>query len=351
MKRLVFTGGHHTSALAVAKELKNKDWQIIWFGHRHSMWGDTSDSAEYKDVTAADIKFYDLQAGKFYRTYNPLKLLRIPWGFIQAFIWLLKLKPAGIVSFGGYLAVPTVITGWLLGIKAITHEQTVVSGWANKLIAQFATKIAVTWPSSLKHYPSSKTVLTGLPLRQEIIDLKNTKTPKSKNSKPVLFITGGKQGSHIINKTIFDSLSELTQKYHVIHQTGSSTIHNDLEQAQKINNPNYEYFAYSSELQISSLARADIVISRAGAHSIYELGILGKKCVLVPIPWVSHHEQDENAKFLQEAGLAIILSENNLSSKTLMTCLDSASKLSGKTLDLPLDAKQKLVQLIEHEFK
>ena len=153
MKTLVFTGGHHTSALEVAKQLKRRGWRIIWFGHRHSMWSDKSDSAEYHDVTTSDIKFYNLQAGKFYRTFHPLKLIRIPWGFIQSFYWLLRLKPVGIVSFGGYLAVPTVITGWILGIPAITHEQTVAAGWANRLIARFAQKIAVTWPVSARHYP------------------------------------------------------------------------------------------------------------------------------------------------------------------------------------------------------
>ena len=163
MKTLVFTGGHHTSALVVAKELKKKGWNIIWYGHRHSMWGDESDSAEYREVTAAGIKFYDLKAGKFYATFSPLKLIRIPYGFLQAFLLLIFHRPNGIVSFGGYLAVPTVICGWLLGIPSVTHEQTLVAGWANKLISLFVKKIAVSWPNSLTHYPKAKTIFTGLP--------------------------------------------------------------------------------------------------------------------------------------------------------------------------------------------
>src|SRR3972149_2405238 len=147
MKKLVFTGGHHTSALEIATALRNEGWQITWFGHRHSLWDDSSDSAEYREVTAAGIKFYNLYAGKFYRTYNPLKLIRIPVGFIQSLLLLLLIRPDGLVSFGGYLAVPVVITGWLLGIPAITHEQTVTAGYANSVIALLAKKIALSWPT------------------------------------------------------------------------------------------------------------------------------------------------------------------------------------------------------------
>ena len=182
MKTLVFTGGHHTGALEVAKTLKNKGWKIVWFGHRHSMWNDTSDSAEYKEVIESGIEFHDLLAGKLYRTYNPFKLIRVPFGFLQACYLLLRLKltsdVSGIASFGGYLAVPTVIMGWILGIPSITHEQTITQGWANKLISKFAKKTALTWPGE-------KGVVVGLPLRREIL---NIKTQRRKGTKQLIFI-------------------------------------------------------------------------------------------------------------------------------------------------------------------
>lgn len=345
MKTVVFTGGHHTSALEVAKSLKNKGWNVIWFGHRHSMWGDKADSAEYRDVVAEGIKFYDLKAGKFYNTFNPLKLIRIPWGFIQAFGLLVNLKPAGIVSFGGYLAVPTVICGWLLGIPSITHEQTVVAGWANKLISKFAVKIAVTWPESLSLYPRQKTILTGLPLRSEIVNLKNAKEIKN-----TVYITGGKQGAHVINQAVFSALSRLTKKYNLIHQTGSSAIYHDYEKAKTLAGSKYKVFDYSSDLAISSLAQAEVVVGRAGAHIIYELGYLGKPCVLIPIPWVSHNEQFKNAQLLQKNNLAVILEENNLSPDTLEESIDKALKLKKHPLNLPSNATSKIVQIIEQQF-
>ncbi len=350
MKTLVFTGGHHTSALVVAKELiLQGKYEVVWFGHRHSMWGDKSDSAEYKEVTAAGIKFYDLKAGKFYNTFNPLKLIRIPWGFIQACYLLFKIKPAGIVSFGGYLAVPTVITGWFLGTPSITHEQTMVAGWANRVIANFSKKIAITWPESAKFYPQSKTVLTGLPLRPEIIKLKKLTNRKPSNQLTI-YITGGKQGSHIINQAIFSVLPELVQKYTIIHQTGSSNLYKDSLTANHFKYKNYTHFEFDSARAIKSLEIADIVISRAGAHTIYELAILGKKCVLIPIPWVSHNEQTQNTKILVQNNLAILLSEPQLTKESLLLAINQALMLNSKPIDLPLDGTRQFIDLIIQSF-
>ena len=207
---LIVTGGHHTSGLAVAQKLQSTV-KIIWFGHRHSAWGDTSDSAEYQEVTKQNIQFFDIQAGKFHRTFHPLKLLRIPWGFIQSFFYIIYLstqyKIIGILSFGGYIAVPVVIIGWLLGIKSLTYEQTMVSGWANRLISKFCSKIAVSWFQSQKYFPAKKTVFVGLPIREEILK------HQTSNIKNQIYVTGGKQGSHIINQTVFNSLPNLSKKY------------------------------------------------------------------------------------------------------------------------------------------
>lgn len=337
MKKLVFTGGHHTSALEVAKLLQKEGWQINWFGHRHSMWGDTADSAEYREVTAAGIKFYNLYAGKFYRTYNPLKLIRILIGFFQSLLLLLLLRPDGIVSFGGYLAVPAVISGWLLSIPGITHEQTMVAGWSNRLLSLFVKKIAVAWPQSTKFYPESKTVVTGLPIRPEILIPK----PEIKN---LIYITGGKNGSQAINKVVFALLPKLLKKYKIIHQTGFK----DLKIALKFKHKNYEAFDYDSVKGMEALKSAEVIVSRAGAHTVYELGILGKRCVLIPIPWVSHNEQQKNAEILSTQ--AVILPQDRLSASKLVSSIESAQTLHPVALNLPLDGRERLLQLIKQEF-
>ncbi|HJZ05797.1 hypothetical protein A2634_03850 [Candidatus Amesbacteria bacterium RIFCSPHIGHO2_01_FULL_48_32] len=347
---LVFTGGHHTSALEVAKSLQKQGYFIIWFGHRHSMWGDQANSAEYLEVTSQGVPFYDLQAGKFYHTFHPLKLLRLPWGFIQAFYWLAKIHPKGIVSFGGYLAVPTVICGWLLGIPSITHEQTPVFGWANSLIALFVKKIALTWPQSLSHYPKSKAVLTGLPIRPEILKIAKNKLSTSHLALRTIYITGGKQGSHILNQTVFDSRDRLLSDYKIIHQTGSHSHVSDFETAASIRHSSYSYFDYDSQKAVQALRSADVVVSRAGAHTTYELGLLGKRCVLIPLPYTSNDEQIANAKILESANLAVILPQEQLQSDSLISAIESAMKLNPVKLNLPKDGLERLVQLIKQEL-
>ncbi len=347
VKTVVFTGGHHTSALVVAQALSQRGWKVVWLGHRRSMWGDQADSAEYTEVTAAGIEFYNLWAGKFYHTYNPLKLLLIPVGFIHSLLLLVWIRPAAIVSFGGYLAVPVVLCGWSLGIPAVTHEQTVVVGWANRLIAKFATKVALAWPSSLAHFPADKAVYVGLPMRPEIVALRRRASTKKVYEPITVYITGGKQGAHVINELIFDNLQRLVPKYHLIHQTGSSTVYGDLTRASQINVPFYQSFGFDSKKAMQALQKADVVVSRAGAHAVYELGLLGKRCVLIPIPWVSHQEQHRNAQVLVEAGGGVILEQDQLSLKNLVAAIEQAKHLTPLPMNLPLGAVSSLLQLIE----
>lgn len=353
MKTLIFTGGHHNSALPVALELKKQGWNIVWIGHRHSMWGDTADSAEYKEVTTTGIEFHDLIAGKFYNNFNPKKLIRIPWGFIQVASILATIRKkhqvTGIVSFGGYLAVPTVAVGYLFGIPSITHEQTVVAGWANKFISHFVKKIAVSWPESLPLYPKEKTVFTGLPLRPELVNLKNN--PKTTIQSPTtIYITGGKQGSHTINAAVFEILPKLTSRFTVIHQTGTSTLYNDLAQAKKFASPKYKPFGYDSQQAIDALAKAGVVISRSGAHITYELSYLKRKCVLIPLPNVSHDEQYQNAKVLADQGLAVILPQSQLSPESLLDAIDKCVSLTPRPGEFVTDGLLKLVELINNNL-
>lgn len=323
MKKIVFVGGHHTAALAVIDTLnvENRDLSLFWIGHRFSMWGDINDSAEYRDVIARNIPFYDLKAGKFYHTFNPLKLIRIPFGFFQALYFLVKIRPTLIVSFGGYLAAPVVIAGWCLGIPAITHEQTVTAGFANRLISIFVKEILVSWSTSLSQYPANKTTLTGLPLRQDL--LATLSKPSSLNSQPTIYITGGKQGSHKINLIVQEIIPKLVKQYKVIHQCGSSSVYNDLDQLRGLVAPNYEvkgYFNASETAEI--LSTCDLVVGRSGANTVYELLALGKPAILIPLPWVSHNEQYLNAKVLADAGLGVILNESDLTSETLLKTIN-----------------------------
>ncbi|MCG2685941.1 UDP-N-acetylglucosamine--N-acetylmuramyl-(pentapeptide) pyrophosphoryl-undecaprenol N-acetylglucosamine transferase [Candidatus Parcubacteria bacterium] len=373
--KLLFIGGHHTSAIAVIEALVEKQGSSLkdfsWIGHKYSMWGDKNPGAEYCEITALGIPFYDLKAGKLYRTFHPLKLVRIPFGFLQAFYFLLKIKPDLIVSFGGYLAVPVVMAGWLRQIPVVTCEQTVVSGWANRVVARFARKIFVAWEQSEKFFPKSKVAVTGLPLRREILepispplasDLGQFLKAAERVKKPIIYITGGKQGSHTINQAVAGVLEELLRNYSVIHQCGSSSVFNDYKNLKAEQRSHYfkkgedpsdsegtkpiQQFApkarternrvpprelgvgiylvqeYFSAAEVGAIFKAcDLVVSRSGAHTIYELAALGKPALLVPIPWVSHNEQERNARILTDLGAAKLLPQKELTSESLLVQL------------------------------
>lgn len=329
--KLIFTGGHHNSALAVAVFMRDTyGADIVWIGHRHTSLYDKNDSAEYKEVTKAGIPFKNLIAGKLYKTLDLRQWVRVPIGFVQAFWYVLRDRPHVIVSFGGYLAVPVVLAGFLLRVPSVTHEQTVVTGLANRLIGRFAQKVFLTWPQSLKHFSSAKAEVVGLPLRKEIFENSGTFDQKDSSLKTI-YITAGKQGSHVINVAVVEVLEEILNKYKVIHQCGSTSQFNDFEwlDGKRSSLPKHlqeryilRQYIYRDEVG-SAFSNAHIVVSRAGAHTVYELAALGIPAVLIPIPWVSHNEQYENAKILEQAGAGYILEQKDLSGASLLQAIDT----------------------------
>ena len=231
------------------------------------------------------------------------------------------------MSFGGYLALPVVIIAWFLGIPILTHEQTLVSGLANKIISKFAKK-----------------TLFGNPIRKEILDLKPVKTSG-------IFVTGGNQGSHVINLAV----KKILNKYQVIHQTGDSK-NNDYEDLVKINKNTYKFL--NAHDMAKALNEATLVISRAGANITTELAFLGKPAILIPIPWSSGNEQYLNAKKLVDAGTAEILEQKDLTGENLLKLIsqmfaslekyqENASK--ARKLVIP-NAAEKIAKVISQEL-
>lgn len=349
---IVFTGGHHNAALVVALALKKEGYHIVWIGHKFSAGGEKNVSAEYQEVTGNQIPFYELKTGKFYRQLNPFTHLKTMFGFFQAFVYLLRLRPKLIVSFGGYLSVPVVIAGWFLRIPAITHEQTVVAGWANRATSPFVKKVLLTHASSKTSFPAGKSIVVGLPLRPELFDPRL----KQKFSPPLLYISGGKQGSHTINQAFFPLVPQLVKRFTIVHQTGASTKTSDIDRARRIKEaladyPNrYTYAPYFFAKNAASyLQSADIVIGRAGAHYSYEATALGKRAIFVPISWVSHNEQLLNAREAAKKIPALVLEEKDLSSETLLSAIEKVSQMKTKKVRVtpdPLAATEKIVDVI-----
>lgn len=340
--KVVITGGHHTSALPVIEELKNKcsDIEIFWFGHKFSAYGDKNPTLEFREITSLGIPFYHIHAGKFYRTYNLKRLAKVPFGFFQCLYLLVKIKPDVVLSFGGYIAVPAVLAASILRIPSLTHEQTATAGWGNVFASRFVKKVLISWQESAKYFPKSKIVLTGLPLRRQVFEIKSNNFIFS-NNLPVVYITTGKTGSHIINKVVEDSLWELLDFCNVIHQTGDNSVYKDFDRLEsfyaqikdKVKGIYYpRKFIFIDEIG-EVYSKSSLVVGRSGAHTVAELLNLKKRCILIPIPWASHNEQYENAKVLQNMGLAKILPEDSLTSSNLVSEIKQALSLVGVVND------------------
>jgi UDP-N-acetylglucosamine--N-acetylmuramyl-(pentapeptide) pyrophosphoryl-undecaprenol N-acetylglucosamine transferase len=356
--KIVFTGGHHNSTIIVARLLAQKGHKIIWFGHKFSTQNDHNFSQEYQDLQKTNFQFVNLKSGKIYRggTFEYLKLIK---AYLFCFQKLIKIKPDLVVSFGGYLAVPVVLAGKSIGIKCISHEQTQSLGLANRFMLKFIDKLYTAWP--LKNYPqNSKLSHIGLPINFQDFN-KNIKLPFKQN-KPLLVISGGKQGSHAINMAIKPILPQLLERYNIAHQTGDNSVTSDkirFENLKKQLAPeikdSYYPFAYHHHFK-TILKQADMIIGRSGAHTVYEIIYIKKKLLAVPLPSSSGDEQFKNAQILKRFNLAVILKQDELSSESLLEKIKTLKNLKPKHKEvndfinksLPLDAAEKLTQEIQN---
>lgn len=343
--KILISGGHFTPAQAVIEQLqKQKGIDIVYVGRKNAV--------EAQVLPKLGVKFYPIVAGKLSRYLSVktiLDLVKIPVGFVQSFWLLMKEKPDVVLSFGGYVAVPIVISAWLLSIPVIVHEQTLVSGLANRISNYFASKIAVSYDQDYK-FKKEKIVLTGNPIRKEIIEpsgkfSKDFEILTKNKKRPVVLVTGGNQGSHIINETVEKIVKELTNQVILVHQTGDSS-YKDYERLVELkanleNSENYivEKWIDSDDMG-SLLDKADLVVSRSGANTLLELAYKGVPTILVPIPFLYANEQVKNSKFYQKLGLAKIIYQSDLSSERLLTEINESLKNIDKYKKQAQEAKQ-----------
>lgn len=316
--RIFVTGGHLTPALATIAELNRQqpDWEVIFIGR----------PPEESQVKQLGIKFLLLSTGRFPRELN-FKLLEsifLIWrGLLTAYRYCRVYQPNLIVSFGGYLAAPLALVGRLLGITIITHEQTHVPGLANRLIGLLAKKICLGFPEALRYFPPTKTVMTGLPLRFGLFKPPIKPSFQLTTRLPIIYITGGITGAVSLNQICFPIIKNLTKNHFVIHQTGGPSLSRAQQLQQSLPREQQDHYLVKDGFALEDvswiLAKAVLVISRAGANTVAELAALGKISVLVPLPWSAGGEQLANSHWLEERGTTRVLMQENLTPETLLT--------------------------------
>lgn len=326
--KIFITGGHLTPAIAITDLLITKGWKIWYVGRKHAQEEDKSVSVEYQTIKSykSKLEILLIRTGKLQRYLSlksVLSLLKIPIGFLQSVYWLIKYQPSIVLSFGGYVAVPVTFAAWIFGIPVITHEQTQSPGIANKLIALIASKICLTWKNQQNFFPENKTILTGLPLRKEIWEVKKS-LPISLN-KPLIYISGGSLGSHTINQLLIPIIPRLIKDFSIIHQCGDTQKYNDYDKLFKLRSElpatfkkNYLPIKYINVDYLGWVyKKAAFCISRAGANTVYEFAVFSLPAIFIPIPWSSGNEQYQNAQLFVQNTCGIILDQNKINSEKL----------------------------------
>lgn len=336
------SGGHLSSANALLESMLDEYMipaeNIVYVGGDLGMEGErVGNSLEQKQMVNKPYSVYFLRAGKLQRqiSFNTVKLLfRTILGFFDA-VKILKIeKPNLVISTGGFVSVPICIISWISRIPIYLHEQTASVGLSNKIVGKLAKRVYVSFKESTKYFSKGKALHVGNNVRKAIFTKeKNDNTSKEiveifKNSKeyPVIYVSGGSLGSHILNRKVISSLNQLLEKYSVILQTGDNQQFKDFEYAlgKKLEldeniSRRFLPVKYIEKENIGYvLNNMHLFVGRSGANTVYEIGVLKKNALFIPIPWVTHNEQYLNAKVLENIGTAKILEEKYLTESNLL---------------------------------
>lgn len=324
--KILFTGGgsggHILPIIAVSREIRRiyqaKDLEFFYMGPKD----------EFHEILLSQegIKVKKIFAGKIRRYFNWQSffqnladvLFRIPLGILQSFFYLFALAPDLVFAKGGFGSFSTVISAWILRIPIFLHESDIAPGLANKFLSKFSSKTFVSFPKT-EYFSPKKMIVTGNPIRKEII----SGTPeeakallKITGEKPVVFIQGGSQGAQRINDKVLEVLNDLLKYFEIIHQCGENNFKEVADESKAIINADLEKFFHlfpflkEEELK-QALAVSDLVVSRAGSGSIFEIAASGRPSILIPLPESAQNHQIKNAYAYAASGTGIVLEESN----------------------------------------
>lgn len=354
MKRIVLTGGgtagHVTPNIALLPRLKELGYDIHYIGSYTGI--------EKELIEQFKIPYHGISSGKLRRYFSvqnftdPFRVLK---GFHEANKLIKVLKPDVIFSKGGFVTVPVVMAGKRNHVPTIIHESDMTPGLANKISIPSATKVCCNFPETLNHLPEGKAVLTGSPIRQELLTGSRETALKLcgfTSDKPVILIVGGSLGSVAVNNAVRSILPELLKDFQVIHLCGKDKTDESLK-----NVKGYVQFEYIKQELRDIFALTDIVISRAGANAICELLALHKPNLLIPLSAnASRGDQILNARSFERQGFSIVLEEEELNDQVLLDAIhklydERESYIAAMKASSQQDSINTIIGLIEQATK
>ena len=319
MKRIILTGGgtagHVTPNTALLPRLKELGYDIQYIGSYTGI--------EKELIEPFGIPYHGISSGKLRRYFSvqnftdPFRVLK---GFREAHKLIRQLKPDVIFSKGGFVSVPVVLAGKRCKVPVIIHESDMTPGLANKIAIPSAAKVCCNFPETLKSLPEGKAVLTGSPIRQELLSGNKIAAMDMchfTSDKPVILVIGGSLGAVAVNNAVREALPELLKDFQIIHLCGKGKMDESLKDVE-----GYCQFEYIKNELRNLFALADIVISRAGANAICELLALHKPNLLIPLSAnASRGDQILNARSFERQGFSLVLEEEQLTKETLLAAV------------------------------
>lgn len=320
MKKIVLTGGgtagHVTPNLALLPSLKEGGYEIHYIGSYNGI--------ERKLIEGAGIPYDGISSGKL-RRYFDLKNFSDPFrvlkGYAEAMRLIRKYRPDVVFSKGGFVAVPVVLAARHYKIPTIIHESDMTPGLANKICIPSAVRVCCNFPETLNYLPKEKAVLTGSPIRKELLEgdrLTGLNYSGLSASRPILLVIGGSLGAVAINNQIRKILPRLLKSFQVIHICGKGNLDESL-----IGHSGYVQYEYVDAPLRHLFAASDLVVSRAGANSICELLALRKPNILIPLSAAaSRGDQILNARSFENQGFSKVLEEEQMTEESLLQTIE-----------------------------
>lgn len=350
MKRIILTGGgtagHVTPNIALIPKLKDLGYDIQYIGSYNGI--------EKELIEPFGIPYHGISSGKLRRYFSVQNFtdpFRVVKGFSEARKLIKDLKPDVIFSKGGFVSVPVVLAGKRCKVPVIIHESDMTPGLANKIAIPSAVKVCCNFPETLDSLPKGKAVLTGSPIRQELLSGNKIAAMDMCGftaDKPVILVIGGSLGSVIVNNAVRKSLPRLLEKFQIIHLCGKGKTDDSLNDTK-----GYCQFEYIRDELRDIFALADIVISRAGANAICELLALRKPNLLIPLSAkASRGDQILNARSFERQGFSMVIEEEDLTEDSLVSSVLDLYENRGSYIDAMRNSDQQdsidtIISLIE----
>jgi UDP-N-acetylglucosamine--N-acetylmuramyl-(pentapeptide) pyrophosphoryl-undecaprenol N-acetylglucosamine transferase len=339
--KILFTGGgsggHFYPIIAVAEAISDvvRDRKLL----EPQLYYAAPEPYDMEMLIAQGITFVPTSAGKVRRYFSPLNIIdffKTGWGVIRSILRIFFLYPDVVFGTGGGASFPTLVAARLFRIPVVIYATDIEPSRVNRWAGKFAEKIAVSFEEAAHYFPKDKVAYTGNPIRKAaLIPLREGAYEflKLKRELPTILVIGGSQGAIALNEVVLAGLPQLVEKYQIIHQTGNANIV-EVEGRSKIALQNsayperYKVYGYLNDLAMRMAAGvAALVITRAGAGSIFETAAWGLPSIMVPIPEDVSHDQTKNAFAYARTGAAIVIEQNNLTPGLLV---EEVSRILGK---------------------